>query len=273
MESYALIGEKLSHSISPFIHRRLFELNKVTADYSLAEIARKDFDSSVLSLSRLCGFNVTIPYKTDIIRFLDGISEPARQMGAVNTVSVKSGKFYGYNTDIDGFLWALKSENISLHGNVLILGSGGFSRMAVYSAAKAGCNIFICSRNKAATDKIISEMSFIFPNVSIEAKESVPAQESFDLIINGTPVGMQGCDTQSVPVSQDVLLNCRAYFDAIYNPLETVAVKMLKKAGIPAVSGLSMLVLQAAKAQEIWRGVQFNEDDLKRIIGESADII
>ncbi len=273
MKKFALIGEKLSHSISPFIHKQLFSLYGEDADYSIVEIQKSDFDVKAEELSALNGFNVTIPYKTNIISKLHYISDSARDMGAVNTVAVKNGKFYGYNTDIDGFLSALHGADISLSGRVLILGSGGFSRMAVYSACRNGCEIFINSRSPQSAKKIKEEMALLFPNVKIELLNELDENASFDLIINGTPVGMSGFDTQSLPLPESIIKNSKAYFDAVYNPLETKAVEFARENNIPALSGLSMLVLQAAKAQEIWNGVSFDRNDIEKIIGLSAEQI
>lgn len=273
MRKYALIGEKLSHSISPFIHKQLFALYGEKADYFIIEIPKSDFDVKTEELSNLNGFNVTIPYKTNIISKLDFISDSARDMGAVNTVAVKDGKLYGYNTDIDGFLSALDGADIPLCGKVLILGSGGFSRMAVYSACRNGCEIFINSIEPESAEKIKEEMALIFPDIKVNLLNKLDESSSFDLIVNGTPVGMSGFDTESLPLPENIIKNSKAYFDAVYNPLETKAVRFARENNIPALSGLSMLVLQAAKAQEIWNGVSFNRNDIETIIGLSAEQI
>lgn len=138
MKKFGLTGFPLGHSMSPVIHKALFKINGMDASYELKEVHPDSFSQGVEELKKLNGFNVTIPHKTNIIPFLDGLSERAELFGAVNTVHNKDGVLTGYNTDCFGFLRALEMAGIELKGKVLLCGSGGVSRMFAFESVLAG---------------------------------------------------------------------------------------------------------------------------------------
>lgn len=256
---YGLIGNPLSHSMSPFIHKRLFELKKIAAEYSLIELTELN-TKRVSELKALYGYNVTIPYKIEIIKYLAELDASAREYMSVNTV--KNGK--GYNTDVYGFLKSVEKLGASLSGKVLILGGGGVARMAVTETAKSGGKITLAVRKKSF------DKAYALPELAHAANtqtqmEIVDIEEicgEYDLLINCTPVGMYpdcGC-----PVSQDVIRNCKAVFDLIYNPKKTRLIWYAQSIGIPSINGMYMLVCQAAKAQEIWNGWRFSEREISQ---------
>ena len=135
MEFYGLLGEKLSHSLSPEIHSELLRLMNKAGGYKLFEVERnklKDFTES-LKLLKIRGCNVTIPYKRDIMEYVDFISDEAKKIGAINTIYLNEGKLYGYNTDYFGFGYMLKVSNIDIKDKIaVILGNGGASRAVVH---------------------------------------------------------------------------------------------------------------------------------------------
>ena len=145
MKKFALIGFPLRHSMSPFIHKELFKINGIDAEYELCEIPKGDTEVYKKMLIDLDGFNVTIPHKTDIIEMTASLSDKAALFGAVNTVK-SDGKLRGYNTDCIGFVRALKLADISLSGNVLVCGSGGVSRVFAMESVAAGANVTIAVR-------------------------------------------------------------------------------------------------------------------------------
>jgi len=265
---FALIGYPLGHSLSPAIHAELFKIADKNASYELIEIAPESLEKSADVLKTLGGFNVTIPHKTNIIPLLDELSERAALFGAVNTVDNKNGKLIGYNTDCIGFLRALSGAGVELKGRVLICGCGGVSRMFAFESALAGCDItfgvreksiykcrLLCDELKSKTDKdskivIIDEIN-----------------EGYDLIINGTPVGMFP-NVDASPLRREVVEKSGAVFDSIYNPGETVLLRYAREAGIKHRNGLPMLVWQAAAAEEIWNGVNFGADEINGVINK-----
>ena len=128
MTHYALIGHPLGHSLSPQIHRALLAAAHLEGDYRLLDIAPEDLANRLPELQTLCGFNVTIPHKQAVLSAMAELDEKAALFGAVNTVAVRDGKFYGYNTDCYGFLRSLSAAGIPLAGRVLVLGTGGVAR-------------------------------------------------------------------------------------------------------------------------------------------------
>ena len=273
-KSFALIGCPLGHSISPFIHGKLMACSGTVGSYALEEIEKDNLASALENrLSKLDGFNVTIPYKSDIIPYLDSVSQRAKLFGAVNTVAVKDGKFFGYNTDCLGFIRAIDSAKIDVCGKALILGSGGVSRMFAFECAIAGCDITIAVRETGIkkAEALCAELDEKL-NVKAEIITYDKISGGYDLIINGTPVGMYP-DTDVCPLSEDTVKSSKAVFDAIYNPLKTKLIKLAEKNGVKYANGLSMLVWQAAAAQETWNDVEFDKDDIQRIIEQSEEYL
>lgn len=253
--------------MSPVIHKELFKISGVEASYGLIETAPENLGEAFEeSLKELRGFNVTIPHKIDIIKYLDELSPRAKLFGAVNTVDVREDKIVGHNTDCAGFLNALKMAGIELGGEVLLLGCGGVARMIAFESLLAGANLTLAVREadaqiaKTLADEINEKISK--PCKIILLSECKP---EYDLIINGTPVGMFP-HVDACPVDKTVIQSAKAVFDVIYNPQETVFIKHAKDAGIKYSGGLSMLVWQAAVAQEIWNGVKFTNEDIARVI-------
>lgn len=231
MAKYALIGEKLSHSYSKEIHS-FFGL-----DYALEEVKKENLES-FLHISEYSGFNVTIPYKTAVMPFLDEISEEAVAVGAVNTIVKKGDRLFGYNTDVEGMRAAINRDGDILKGKtVAILGSGGASKAAAYLAKTEGTKkIILVSRT--------GEVNY----TNIYNKEYT---DSIEAIINTTPVGMYP-NVEASPLDLSHFSKLAFVFDAVYNPLNTIFRLDAKNIGLSAPSGLYMLVAQAVKSEEIW---------------------
>ncbi len=269
---YGLIGYPLGHSMSPVIHRELFKISGFDATYGLIETAPEDLEKVFQeTLSGLRGFNVTIPHKMNIIKYLDELSPRAELFGAVNTVDVREDKTVGHNTDCAGFLSALKMADIELRGKVLLLGCGGVARMIAFETLLAGAELTIAVRNAdiEAANVLKNEIESKL-NKSCRIILLSECEPEYDLVINGTPVGMYP-KVDACPVSKEVIQSAKAVFDVIYNPQETVFIKYAKQAGIKYSGGLSMLVWQAAVAQEIWNGVKFSFADIEKVIAVTQE--
>ena len=240
---FCLIGEKLSHSYSAKIH------NYSGLDYVLTEVAKDGLEDFVRN-SDYDGFNVTIPYKKDIMKYLDGISETAKKAGAVNTVVKRNGKLYGYNTDIGGLEYTLKRKNIDVKGkNVIILGSGGASATAAA----------LCDKRKARSVTVVGR------------KNKYNYSNCYDLtdtqiIINATPVGMYPNNGECI-IEPDRFKKLVAAVDCIYNPFKTEFLFRAEKAGAMISGGLPMLAEQALLAQDIWLDKRHSDIDTEKIIG------
>ncbi len=225
---YCLIGEKLGHSYSKIIH------TKCGLDYSLVQLNKEELKGFLINC-KYDGFNVTIPYKKEVIKYLDYISDDAKKIGAVNTVLNKNGKLYGYNTDIGGLASMIESTQVSLKDkNVLILGSGGASNTAyVY-----------CLNSKAKSINIVSRSGEINYTNCYNLTDT-------EIIINATPCGMSpNVDESPIDLSKFKML--KGVYDCIYNPQNTSLIMQAKSLNIPCASGLKMLVVQALLAQDIW---------------------
>ncbi|MBQ9516535.1 MAG: shikimate dehydrogenase [Eubacterium sp.] len=262
-KEFALIGYPLGHSISPQIHALLMETANIDGEYLCREIPPEELDSADY-LNELDGYNVTIPHKINIIPTLDKLDKKAALFGAVNTVKNAKGKSRGYNTDCEGFLRALKGAGIKLGGRVLVLGSGGVSRMFAFESVLAGADVTIAARNAAKALEIKKEIKEkTKKDCRIITLSTVGG--AYDLIINGTPVGMYPNVDES-PLPKEVVEQAGAVFDAIYNPRETLLLRYAREADVKAVNGLSMLVWQAAVAQEIWNNIKFDYSVVDEII-------
>lgn len=238
---YCVIGEKLTHSMSPQIHKRYFDYYKQDSTYVITQIPMEDMlgDCSGL-LKEYDGFNVTVPYKEKVLKYLQGTSDEAKEIGAVNTVVNQGGDMYGFNTDPFGFESLLIHNDVAIKDKVfVVLGSGGASKSVCYILKKRGAKKVIVVTRK---------------DTSAEGYMTYSALESFkgDVLVNTTPVGMYP-NVDNCPVSENAIANFDTVVDIVYNPVYTELLKAAVRLGKKAVGGLYMLVAQAMKSQEIWQ--------------------
>lgn len=273
MKKYTLIGHPLGHSMSPFIHDRLFKLKGREVSYSLTDISPEDLNSKKEYLkSEFVGYNITIPHKVAVIPFIDKMDTSALRYNSVNCVANTQEGSVGYNTDCYGFLNSLKMNDISLDGKVLLLGCGGVGRMMAIESLLHGATLTIAIIEEARDmcNTLLAELNEKFPNVKVEVVLMNEITGSFDLVINSTPVGMFP-KVDNCPLSDEIISKCGAVFDAIYNPIETKLVQKFKAQGKKAVGGMAMLVLQAVKAHELWDNDTYSNDEINEIIKQSNE--
>lgn len=251
MKKYALLGEHLSHSYSPLIHDEIFKSYGILASYEKIECTKEELKSYVdkIRSGEYSGYNVTIPYKREIMQYLDEISDEAKTIGAVNTIAYINGKVIGFNTDYYGFYNEVLYYNIDVaKKNCFILGTGGASLALHKALIDLGGNVKYVSRNPKNSDTITyDELN----------------GEDIYLIVNATPVGMYP-NVLSSPISKEIANKAKYVMDIIFNPSQT---KLLLDAN-SKMNGLYMLVGQAIKAEEIWQGTKYSgniEELLKRI--------
>ncbi len=237
-----LIGEHLGHSFSPIIHRELADYS-----YNLFELAPDEVESFIKD-GKLDAFNVTIPYKKAVMPYLDIISPEALSIGAVNTVVRQAdGTLHGYNTDYFGFDYMIEASGIDVCGKkAIVLGSGGAS-------------VTVCAvlRDRGAREICVIARKDNTPEV-------IQSHSDAEIIVNTTPVGMYPSNGLS-PVDLSLFPNCCGVLDVIYNPARTKLILDAEERGIPAVSGLSMLVAQAVKAFSYFTG-----EDAPRIVFDTT---
>lgn len=268
MKKYTLIGHPLGHSMSPFIHGKLFDLKGREVSYTCTDISPEELSNNKEFLrNEFVGYNITIPHKVSVIHFVDKMDISAEKYNSINCIANTENGSIGYNTDCDGFLRSLEINNIKLSGKVLLLGCGGVGRMMAIESISHGAELTIAIIEEARDmcNTLLMELSGKFPDAKVNVVLMNEICGKFDLLINSTPVGMFP-KVENCPVSNEVISNCGAVFDAIYNPIETELIKKFKSQGKVAVGGMAMLVLQAVKAHEIWDGDTYSNDEINEII-------
>ena len=261
MYKLGLIGYPLGHSISAVIQKAGFESIGEAGTYEIMETPPDTLIERIkdLKVNGYNGFNVTIPLKVPISLFLDEFDETANIAGCANTVKIMPDKsFKGYNTDIYGF-WAALPKNAGLNGKKAgILGTGGASRAATVGLIQAGIKeINYFSRNIINSAEMINSMRQAFPeikfnNYQIQMLRDLP---ELAILVNCTPIGMRGNSMDQMPISildLEKLDKSTIVYDVIYNPTKTLLLQNAEKLGLKTVNGLDMLILQGAKALEIW---------------------
>lgn len=248
MIKLGLLGERLTHSLSPKIHEQLFKQMKIQGEYKLYEVKEEALPILLDNLKKeqLLGLNVTVPYKEKIMQYLDIVGKEAQEIGAVNTILIQDGRTYGANTDYIGVQQMFIRNHISIEGKkITILGSGGAAKAVVYACIKGGAeSICVVGRNTEQLHLFIER----FPQIKICDYESIQRGQ---IIINTTPVGMYPHVGVSV-VGTEVLTRFSIAIDIVYRPLETRFLQLAKESGATTITGLSMLVDQAIGSEEIW---------------------
>ena len=273
IKKFAVIGHPIGHTMSPFIHTRLFALSGIEAEYTKLDIAPENLENEYKSiLSKLDGYNITIPHKQNIIPLIDKIDDKAKMYGSVNTVSNKDGIATGYTTDPDGFLKALEAAGIVLNGRIVIVGCGGVARTMAYEIVLKKLPLLFAVRKEDV--EIVKALCNEIRNTVIGADVSHCLIEELsgdiDVLINATPLGMYP-KVDSQPVKDEVINRSANVFDVVYNPLETVLIQKALANGSKAVGGMSMLVWQAVVSQQKWNGLTFDNADIAKLIIDSAE--
>jgi shikimate dehydrogenase len=263
---YCLIGNPISKSLSPIIHNYIFDLKSINARYLAFNIDNTSaLEKAVegLRVMGVKGFNVTIPFKIEIMKYLDEIDEKASLLGAVNTVLNLNGRFIGYNTDGDGFIKSLKDREIDIiDKKVAIVGAGGAAHAIAISLAYEGVKeLIIINRNIQNANNLQDLIKRRFPDIIIncirlEQEELIP--KDVDLLINTTPVGM--CpNINDTPITPKFFAPKTVFYDIIYKALNTKLILDAKKLGYKTIGGIDMLINQAIYSQEIWNSESFGE--------------
>lgn len=256
---FGLLGCPVSHSMSPAMHNDLFLHYKMNHYYHAFHVENADLEMAVNGLRALgvSGFNVTIPHKISIIKYLDEVDEVAANIGAVNTVVNMDGRLKGYNTDGDGFIRSLEScVGGSLQNKkILIIGAGGAARAILFSLAAIGVHtIDVCNRTLSAAKQLISDCSYKLSGKGISIIDAEIRLHDYDIIINTTSVGMYP-NIEELPLSLTNLSASTIVSDIIYNPLQTKLLLEANHKGSITLNGIGMFVNQGALAFEKWTGL------------------
>ena len=265
----AVVANPIKHSISPFIHNSAFEATNTNGVYLAWEVDATELAETVANIRRyqMYGINLSMPYKEQVIPYLDQLSEEACLIGAVNTVVNREGTLIGYNTDGKGFFKSLPSFKIS-GKRMVLLGAGGAAKAILAQAILDGVSqisVFVRTSSMEKTrpylEKLQKATGF---RVDLFALEDVQElQDSItqaDLLVNATSVGMDGV-SQPIPTSI-VLPEKLLVADVIYQPFETPFLKWARKQGNQSINGLGMLLYQAAEAFQLWTGKEMPTDQI-----------
>ena len=261
MEKYCLIGENISYSLSPIMHNELFRLAGIDARYDILECNKDELEQTAKRLrTEYNGANVTVPYKTAIIPFLDEITGNAQYCGAVNTIINKNGVLIGDCTDGEGFL---KGVDLPLNNQrVLLYGSGGAARAILAALMSAGAVVYIVNRTHSIAVDMLNSMAKAGCDC-FNARVTDKPMLKYALSVNATPMGGTKYP-DACPQLPDNILDAGFVYDCVYSPNPTVLLKKAQESGLKHQNGLSMLFWQGVLAQKHW-GHEFDENILSQV--------
>lgn len=272
----ALLGDPVSHSLSPRMHAAAFRERGLRWAYVAFRVRPEDLGAAVAGLRALgfAGANVTLPHKVAVCQLADELDGSAARCGAANTLVFSEGRVLAFNTDVAGVRRALDEEGVAARGlRVAVLGAGGAARAACVALGEAGAGLVtVVARRTPAGQALCDRMGEEFPETRFEVRpfEDAALREVLreaDMVVNATPVGMHPREDES-PVREGAWLRQgQVVFDMVYNPPETRLVRLAQQAGARTVGGLSMLVHQGAASFELWTGSPAPIDAMKRAVG------
>jgi len=257
MRKYLVIGNPIEHSLSPKLHNYWFEKNNINANYSKRKIDKDEIQGVISEIrdKRLNGINVTVPFKSDVIPFLDKLSEESRITQSVNTIYMHNDKLIGHNTDIKGFELSLGETKFNLKNKkIFILGAGGVVPSIIYALEKSGVSkIIVSNRTKGRAEDLKKN----FPKIIVIDWGD---QLEFDMIINATSLGLNKED--DIGLNFKDMNKEKLFYDVIYNPKETNFLRIGKSLGCQVCNGKMMFIYQAFEAFKLWHKVkpEVNED-------------
>ncbi len=259
MKKYLVIGNPIEHSLSPQLHNYWFKVHKINAVYEKKKISNNELENLISDIKnkKISGVNVTVPFKQEIIPYLDKLSEEAKKTQSVNTVYLEDNKTVGHNTDIQGFQESIKHTKFDVKGkNILILGAGGVVPSIIFALENMGAlNIAISNR----TIEKVENLKKIFNNIKVVDWGDIV---DFDVIINATSIGLNQEDKINLDFSK---IKNKLFYDVIYNPSETDFLKSGKKFKNKIFNGKMMFIYQALFAFKKWHKIlpKINDEVIK----------
>lgn len=270
----AVIGAPIAHSLSPIIQNAALHAAGLDYVYTALPVRADALSSAVRGLrdAGIAGFNVTIPFKTEIIPLLDALSEDARRIQAVNTVVIEDGRMVGHNTDVVGFLAGFAERGIALTGKkAVLIGAGGAARAALWGLLRSGVSsIVIGVRNAAKGAALAADFAADgdVRAVSFDDSAWIAACSDADLVVQTTPLGMTPHTEEMPPVDAAMIKPSAVVYDLIYTPAETRFLREARARGCETINGETMLVAQGAEAFSLWTGVRPDMELMKRTLHE-----
>ena len=266
--TYAVIGDPIDHSLSPNIHNAAFRHLELEHTYIAYKIPTGELAAGIDALKaiKIAGFNVTVPHKIEMMKFLDEMDTTCKVIGAVNTVLNDNGKLKGYNTDMIGFLDPIKKKNLTIKDSqVMLLGAGGAARAIVTAMVKEKASkITIVNRTQENANKLADFAKKIGGNVdTISIHEANKLITDYKFIINSTSIGMRN---EPSPISTENIGKNSIVYDIVYQPINTDLIKKSKENGATIIYGYEMLLSQAACSFEIWHKMEAPYDAMKNVL-------
>ncbi len=267
-KTFAVIGDPIDHSLSPNMHNAAFKELDMDCTYLAYRVPKDELVEGIESLKKIqiAGFNVTIPHKVKIMKYLDKVDEDCSLIGAANTVSNNDGELKGYNTDMEGFLDPLKKRELQIKDStVLLLGAGGAARAVVAGFAKEGAKkITIANR----TMENANNLSLFAHKIGIDANAIALDQvgdsaSNYNFIVNATSIGLKN---EPSPISTETINQDSVVYDIVYMPMNTELIKKSKEKGATIIYGYEMLLGQAIRAFEIWLGREAPYNAMKKAV-------
>ncbi len=270
MNKYGIIGYPLKHSISPQIHNSAFNALKINALYQKIEINPTEFEETIKQLKHedWRGFNITIPFKETIIKYLDDIDPMSANIGAINTIKISNGKWRGYNTDYLGFVKPIEKYLDSIN-SVLVLGAGGAARAVIYGILEKLKieKIYLANRTKSRAELLVQSVKYS-GRTKIEIIDFSTINhlnDPINLIVNTTSLGM-GNEIDKTPLEiSEKYSNCIVY-DLIYNPKKSKLLTRAEEQACQIINGLPMLIYQADESFKIWTGINFPDKVIEKFL-------
>lgn len=266
----AVIGDPIAQSLSPYLHNYWLKQNKIDGVYIPLKVSVADFSEFIKSMHSLgfSGFNITIPHKESALKLCNFISLAAKQIGAVNTITIKDGKIYGDNSDHFGFIQNIKSEHPNFdfkNKKVLLLGAGGASRAIVFGLLNQGvAEITITNRDLIRAENLAQNFLKMGQIKTISWNNRDKNLSDFDMLINSTSLGMSGKDELEIDLNN--LKKSALVCDIVYKPLMTKLLKQAQQQGNLTVTGIGMLVYQGVIGFEKWFKIKPEVD--KKLLDE-----
>ena len=268
LKTFAVIGDPIDHSLSPTIHNAAYRELEMECTYIGYRVAQGELATGIESLKKIkiAGFNVTIPHKIEMMKYLDNLDDNCKKIGAVNTVLNDDGILRGFNTDMDGFLEPIKRKEIKMkNSKILILGAGGAARAIIAGFQKENAKeITIVNRTKSKGDEL-SEFSnrMGLSSVSSSIKDMEDFDSKFDMIVNASSLGLKG-EKNIIP--SRLFDEQTTVYDIVYKPIKTDLINTAKERKSRIIFGYEMLLGQAIRSFEIWLDKQAPYDAMKRAI-------
>lgn len=268
---YGIIGNPVSHSLSPILQNTLAKEMNIDMSYSAFHVTENIKEAIIGAFALdIKGFNVTIPYKKDMLDIVSDIDDRAKKIGAINTLIKTENGYKGYNTDIIGLGMSLYNNSLSIRGkDIIILGAGGAAKAVLYLAIEEGVkSITLVNRNISKAKELKAEVGI--KDISVisldDLKSNINLLDKYNyFVFQTTNVGMHPNVEDCIIEEEAFYEKCNSGIDLIYTPFETSFIKKMKSKGKTCINGLDMLILQGVASFEIWNNVKVDKDIIEKV--------